>query len=115
MFADTAELNQYALDKGICTSDLPKLAGMVFSEKLPQDGRSAPDLSVIFSYYNRAEWHYDVASGNYLRWIETVSGEEGQEVIEMVPLTDANTGLQLAFENVAILFHNARYVCSYLL
>ena len=114
MFADTAELSQYALDKGICTSDHPNLAGMVFSEKLPQDGRSAPDLSVIFSYYNRAEWHYDGASGNYLRWIETVSGEEGQEVIEMVPLTDANTGLQLAFENVAILFtRHEMYAATY--
>ena len=104
MFADTAGLSQYTLDKGICTSDRPDLAGMVFSKKLPQDGRPAPAISVIFSYYNRAEWHYDVVSRNYLRWIETVSGEEGQEVIEMVPLTDANTSLQLAFENVAILF-----------
>jgi hypothetical protein len=104
MFADTAELSQYTLDKGICTSEPPELGGMVFSEVLPGDGRPAPDLSVIFSYYNRAEWHYDMTSGTYLRWIETVSGEEGQEVIEMIPLTDANTGLQLAFENVAILF-----------
>jgi hypothetical protein len=104
MFANTAELSQYTLDKGICTSDRPVLAGMTFSEELPGDGRPAPDLSVIFSYYNRAEWHYDVASETYLRWIETVSGEEGQEIIKMVPLTDANTGLQLAFENVAILF-----------
>ncbi len=77
---------------------------MVFSEELPRDGRPAPDLSVIFSYYNRAEWHYDQATGTYLRWIESVDGAEGEEIITMVPLTDANTGMQLAFENVVILF-----------
>jgi hypothetical protein len=114
MFADTAGLSQYTQDKGICTNDRPDLAGMVFSEVLPRDGRPAPDLSVIFSFYNRAEWHYDTATGNYLRWIETVSGEEGQEVIEMVPLMDANTGLQLAFENVAILFtKHEMYAATY--
>jgi hypothetical protein len=104
MFADTAELSQYTLDKSICDGSRPDLAGMVFSMAPPQDGRPAPDLSVIFSYYNRAEWHYDEDSGTYLRWIESISGEEGQEIITMVPLTDANNGLQLAFENVAILF-----------
>jgi hypothetical protein len=104
MFADTAALSQYTIEKGICDTARPDLAGMVFSLELPKDGRPAPDLSVIFSYYNRAEWHYDATNGVYLRWIETVSGEEGQEIIEMVPLTDANTGIQLAFENVAILF-----------
>jgi hypothetical protein len=104
MFANTAALSQYTLDKGICDNSRPDLAGMVFSEEIPQDGRPAPDLSVIFSYYNRGEWHYDEATGTYLHWIESISGEEGQEVITMVPLTDANTGMQLAFENVIILF-----------
>jgi hypothetical protein len=104
MFANTAALSQYTLDKGICDNSRPDLAGMVFSEEIPQDGRLAPDLSVIFSYYNRGEWHYDEATGTYLHWIESISGEEGQEVITMVPLTDANTGMQLAFENVIILF-----------
>lgn len=114
MFANTAELSQYTLDNGICTSDRPDLTGMVFSDEMPQDGRPAPNLSVIFSYYNRAEWHYDEDSKTYLRWIETVSGEEGQEVIEMVPLTDANTGLQLAFENIAILFtRHDMYAATY--
>jgi hypothetical protein len=114
MFADTAELSQYTLDKGICSTDRPDLTGMVFSEELPLDGRPAPDLSVIFSYYNRAEWHYDPTTGTYLRWIESVSGEEGQEVIEMVPLTDANSGLQLGFENVAILFaKHEMYAATY--
>jgi hypothetical protein len=104
MFANTVELNRYTLDKGICDGNRPDLAGMVFSEEFPEDGRLTPGLLVIFSYYNRAEWQYDEASGTYLRFIESVSGEEGQEIIEMVPLTDANTGEQLAFENVAILF-----------
>jgi len=104
MFANTGELEKYALEKGICSTERPDLAGMVFSEAIPADGRPATDLAVNFNAYNRAEWHYDEASGSYLRWIETISGEEGEEIITMVPLTDANTGLQLAFDNVVILF-----------
>lgn len=104
MFANTAELSLYVTDKGFCDASQLDLAGMVFSEELPRDGRPAPDLSVIFSYYNRAEWHYDLATGTYLRWIESVDGAEGEEIITMIPLTDANTGMQLAFENVVILF-----------
>jgi hypothetical protein len=104
MFANTAELSKYVADKGYCDASQLDLAGMVFSEELPRDGRPAPDLSVIFSYYNRGEWHYDESTGLYLRWIESVAGEEGEEIITMVPLTDANSGEQLGFENVAILF-----------
>jgi hypothetical protein len=104
MFANTAGLSQYALEKGICANTRPMLGGMVFSEELPEDGRQVSGLSVIFSYYNRAEWRYDEASDSFLRWIEDISGEEGQEIITMVPLLDANTGQQLAFDNVVILF-----------
>jgi hypothetical protein len=104
MFANTTELAGYVLAHGICSRERPDLGGMVFSETIPSDGRPAPDLAVNFNAYNRAEWHYDESSGSYLRWIESVSGEEGEEVISMIPLTDANTGLTLAFDNVVILF-----------
>ena len=114
MFANTAELGKYVADKGICDPSQLDLAGMVFSEELPRDGRPAPDLSVIFSYYNRGEWHYDETSGLYLRWIESVAGEEGEEIITLVPLTDANSGEQLGFENVAILFaQHDMYAATY--
>ncbi|MGA9396946.1 MAG: DUF3048 domain-containing protein [Anaerolineaceae bacterium] len=104
MFANTSELEKYSQEKGICGVERPDLTGMVFSEAIPADGRPAMDLAVNFNAYNRAEWHYDKVSGTYLRWIESISGEEGKEIITMVPLTDANTGLQLAFDNVVILF-----------
>ena len=104
MFANTGELATFALDKGICSAERPDLSGMVFSVALPADGRPVTDLAVNFNAYNRAEWHYDSTAGVYLRWIESIAGEEGEEIVTMVPLTDANTGLQLAFENIVILF-----------
>lgn len=114
MFADTVELSQYSIEKSICENKRPDLTGMAFSDDLPQDGQPAPALSVIFSYYNRAEWHYDEATSTYLRWIESISGEGGQEIITMIPLLDANTGIQLAFDNVVILFvQHEMYAATY--
>ncbi len=104
MFANTGELAKYALGKGICDSARPDLGGMVFSDDIPADGRPVTGLAVNYNAYNRGEWHYDGSSGTYLRWIETISGEEGEEIVTLIPLTDANTGLQLAFNNVVILF-----------
>ncbi len=114
MFANTAELGKYVADKGICDPGQLDLTGMVFSDELPRDGRPVSDLSVIFSYYNRGEWKYDETTALYLRWIESVAGEEGEEIITMVPLTDANSGEQLGFENVAILFaQHDMYAATY--
>ncbi len=66
--------------------------GFTFSET-PPGGEPAPDIYVPYPRSTSfTEWHYDEASGNYLRWINGA------------PLIDAGDGQQVAADNVVIYF-----------
>lgn len=101
VFANSAEITAYAVRVGI-DNTRPNLSGMLFDARLPAGGKPASQLTVLFNYYNRAEWRYDSTSGTYLRWIEDMKDED--TVYTMIPLVDRNSGQQLAFHNVVVLF-----------
>lgn len=101
VFADSAALSRYVTEQGVDNSR-QKLAGMRFSENIPDGGEDGSQVNVLFNNLNRAEWRFDAESGRYLRWIEFLADEESDQY-EMIPLTDAVTGRQLAFSNVVII------------
>ena len=102
VFANSKAISEYVTAQGLKNSK-PDLPGMVFADTLPSDAQPGQQVTVLFNYYNRAEWRYDPASGKYLRWIEYMQNEEGGEY-EMIPLTDRVTGQQLAFSNIILIF-----------
>lgn len=101
VFANSAELSQYVSQKGLDNS-APQMEGMLFSDVIPEAGAEGQQVNILFNYLNRGEWRYDAESGRYLRWIEFLQDEESDQY-EMIPLTDAVTGRQLAFSNVIII------------
>jgi hypothetical protein len=95
-FGNTQALDAYATNTQLETGK-PNLAGMVFDPERPANSTSAQGLLVNFSQSARAEWQYDVASGEYWRFSENDGGS-------MVPLDDSTTNTQLAVDNALVLF-----------
>jgi hypothetical protein len=102
VFANSAALTDFVNEQGL-SNGTPDLHGMTFSTEIPNHGKIANQLNVLFNYNDRGEWHYDSASGKYLRWIEYFEDENDPDY-DMIPLVDRVTGNQLAFSNVIILF-----------
>ena len=100
VYVDSAAVTRFALQTQI-NNDRPDLRGMVFDPRLPVAQNPGTFLGVMFGPDNRGEWRYDLASGTYKRWIE--DERSGNKFVQ-IPLVDRNTGKQLAFENVAVLF-----------
>jgi hypothetical protein len=93
-------VTEYARANGI-PQENPGLQFATFSNEPPSGGQPGTQLLVQYAEINRGEWEYDAPSGKYLRWIE--DGNEG-EALTMIPLVDRNTGEQLGFSNVIILY-----------
>jgi hypothetical protein len=102
VFANSQAISQYVNEQGMANHK-PDLPGMIFSDTHPLKAQTGNQVTILFNYLNRAEWRYDPASGKYLRWIEYMQNEEGEEY-EMIPLIDRVTGQQLAFSNVILVF-----------
>jgi hypothetical protein len=100
VFVNSAATTQFAIQEKI-DNRRPDLAGMIFDARPPNSQTNANLLGVMFGPENRGEWRYDPASGRYLRWIEE---ERSGNRFAQIPLVDRNTGKQLGFENVIILF-----------
>ncbi len=100
VFVNSAATTQFAIENHIDNSQ-PDLRGMLFDNRLPINSQPGTFLGVMFGPENRGEWRYDPASQTYLRWIEQAQDPEN---FVQIPLIDRNTGLQLAFENVIILY-----------
>ena len=82
-----------------------ELNGMVFSEAAPQSSLTADMLGVQFSNINRTEWYYDPTTGKYARYYES---DVTEDEFVMVQSIDRNTGNQVEFDNLIILF--AEYI-----
>jgi hypothetical protein len=102
VFANSQAISQYVDQQGM-QNKKPDLPDISFSDVPPLNAQPGQQVTVLFNFYNRGEWRYDPASGKYLRWIEYMQNEEGEEY-EMIPLTDRVTGEQLAFSNVILIF-----------
>ena len=108
MYSNGADVTRLHVDTKVVTEDLqkrgidpgekPELEGMLFDEKIPEGGEDGEELTFHFSKINSGDWVYDEESGKYMRWIEDAAS------YEMIPLIDKNTGEQLAFSNVIVLF-----------
>jgi len=102
VYANSAAISQFVSAQG-WENSAPDLPGMVFSYDIPDRGKYADQLNVLFNYNDRGEWHYDAGSGKYLRWIEYFE-DENDTTYDMIPLVDRVTGSQLAFSNIVVLF-----------
>lgn len=104
VFANSKAISDYVTELEL-ENNAPDLPGMVFDPQPSLGAKYAEKLSILYNYYNRAEWRYDRSSGKYLRWIESVENEgESNEIMEMIPLIDRVNGEQLAFSNVIVIF-----------
>ena len=101
LFADTAEMTQWAIRRQVDTGERPNLEGNYFNSNPPSTGETAEMVAINYYSRNRGEWHYDSNSGNYLRWIEEV---DANDELQMIPHVDRVTGGQLAFSNVIVMF-----------
>lgn len=101
IFADSAKLTEYAATKLSIAKTRYDLQGMYFNSQSPDTGLKADKITVTYNPQDVGDWRYDVITGNYLRWIENV---DNNNKVTMIPLVDRNTGKQLAFSNVVILF-----------
>ncbi len=102
VFANSKALSDYISELGLSNGE-PDLPGMQFSNRIPNHGKYADQLRILFNFYNRGDWQYDPSSGKYLRWIEYFE-DEYDKTYDMIPLIDRITGDQLGFSNVIIIF-----------
>jgi hypothetical protein len=100
VFADSDALSALAAQRGVVNQLYP-LEGMYFVPQAPEGGLPGQQATILYSNLNRGEWRFDAESGQYLRWIEDL--ETGQD-LEMIPLVDSETGEQLRFSNVIVIF-----------
>ena len=101
VFANSAELSKYAANNRGVMNQRPNLDGMVFNSQPPSSGQIANTVDIFFNLYDQGEWRYNAATGQYLRWIEST---DSNNKVSLVPLIDRDTGQQLAFSNVVVVF-----------
>jgi hypothetical protein len=95
-FSDTAALSRHVSDL-TNGGTRPSLDGYVFDPQPPDGGEPADFLHVVYAQLNHIGWTYDPHLGAYLR-------EQDNLDARLAPATDALSGMQLAFQNVIILF-----------
>ena len=101
LFVNTAELTDYVNQQNEVTNTRRDLRGMIFSDMVHPVNKPAANIGIQFWTTTRSEWHYDAATGKYLRWSENITGDNK---IEMIPLVDRLNNQQLAYSNIIILF-----------
>ncbi|NPV76342.1 MAG: DUF3048 domain-containing protein [Anaerolineae bacterium] len=90
-------LEKYAID-----NRPQNLAGMVFSDTIPEGGELAEQINIRFSGASYNRWQYDFSSSRYFRSSES-ENDINDDKPQYVPLLDRNTGEQIAADNVVIL------------
>jgi hypothetical protein len=103
VFADSAAMTAYAVQQGV-NNDQPDLFGFHFHPVPPDNGHPGTIITFRFASWSLTEWRYDPDSGKYLWWME--DNQNGNLIME--PMPDRNTGLQIAMDNVIVIF--ARYI-----
>jgi len=104
-FANTAEVTKlYATRAGATDINTkPNLDGMAFNTTPPANGVPGTEFTMQFSRANLGNWRFDPTTKKYLHWTED---EDASGNVTLVPLTDRDTGQQLAFSNVIVVFAN---------
>ena len=105
VYVNTAEITAFTTRIGVKNIRYP-LEGMIFKESVPESSGPANQVDINFQTWNRSEWHFDPASGKYLRWTELWDDQRDDAWDEhpIIPHIESITGEQLAFSNIIILF-----------
>lgn len=101
VFANSAEMSRYYADRDYADNTKQNLDGMTFATIPPEGGVPATQFTMHYGKNYNQQWNYDPATGKYLRWIDSMDGSGNYT---MIPLVDRNTGEQLAFSNVVVIF-----------
>ena len=108
VFVDSAGLTQISPSVKALIIPAPTWTACFLIKMSPISNQFAIQLGVEYSVRDRGEWHYDPNTGKYLRTIETDKNGTPDNRYPQIPLVDRNTGEQLAFSNVIIVY--AEYV-----
>lgn len=103
VFADSGAMTDYAVSQGIDNTP-PDLRGMYFQPDTPPGDAKGTFLRFEYASWSRTEWHYDGDSGLYDLWMDT---ETTSGIVE-APMTDRNTGGEIAVANVIVMY--AEYI-----
>jgi Protein of unknown function (DUF3048) C-terminal domain/Protein of unknown function (DUF3048) N-terminal domain len=98
---DTSKLSQYYASLPDSNNSKPNLDGMAFSSIPPSGGADGHEVTMQYHPTNLENWRYDATTKKYLRWIDSLD-DNGN--ITLIPLVDRDTGQQLAFSNVIIIW-----------
>lgn len=101
VFANSAEMTKYFAARPNATNSRQNLDGMAFYTLPPAGGVEALELTHQFGKNNYAGWKYNTETQKYMRWIDSIK-DNGE--VEMIPLIDRNTGEQLQFSNIILVY-----------
>ena len=107
LVTDTAELSDFITNNGLDNSR-QNLDGWTFNYQLPQDGEIAEQVFVRHSIGAYTRWDYDMESGRYLRFQDTVEDDQNGANEEYEPFVDQLTDEQVSASNVVVVLvpHN---------
>ena len=103
VFANSTAITNYADDNDI-NNWQPDLRGFYFQSEPPEGDAYGRILRVEYANFSIMEWRYDDETGAYNLWME----REGSNGLAMALMTDRNSGNQVAFDNVIVMF--AEYI-----
>ncbi len=103
VFADVAGLHTWLVKTDKDDSRPPVRTGYFSNTLLPWMGQHAAAITIRFSGYAYAKWEYDPETSRWLRWQDTADAL-GSAPEKFAPLFDDLTDLQVAADNVVVLF-----------
>ena len=103
VFANSAALTDYAEGIGV-DNRTPDLRGMFFQAETVEGDEAGESLRLEYANFSIMEWQYQREDGKYHLWME----EDVDGILEMVPMTDRNNTLPVAFDNIVVML--AEYI-----
>ncbi len=99
VYADSQAMTDYAVSIGVDNS-VQDLRGLYFSDQTPEGDDPGSILRVEYANFSIMEWRFDAEHSDYVLWQEADSAEG----LILAPTTDRNTGQQLNFDNLVVMF-----------
>ncbi|MGD2157174.1 MAG: DUF3048 domain-containing protein [Anaerolineales bacterium] len=104
LLTDTQILSQHFTDKGL-DNTRQNLDGMYFHLDIPEDGDAGTNITTYYSFGDYHRWEYDSTTGGYVRYQDTVTGD--QETFDV--MNDRINDQPITTENVVILLAEHSY------
>ncbi len=99
VYADSQAVTDYAASIGV-DNQVQDLRGFYFNKQVPMGDDAGSILRVEYANFSIMEWRYDEQKANYLLWQEA----ESPDGLILAPTTDRNTGQELSFDNLVVMF-----------